>query len=68
MKESKKIGVIYEQTREPKKFIAVLSGSYLYLYIDKKDLQYTTYYYIKNAKMTKVAEKDITKKPLALVV
>ena len=39
MKEAVKIGIVYEQTaRESVKYIGVLTGSYLYLYKDKKDL------------------------------
>ena len=39
MKEAKKIGILYEQSqdKDAKKYIAVLSGSYLYFYENKKD-------------------------------
>lgn len=68
MKGSKKIGIVYEQSKDPIKYIAVLSGSYLYLYLDKKDVQYKNYFYIKNSKYETVPEKEPTKKPLSLVV
>ena len=43
MKEATKIGIVYEQDKDKdaKKYIAVLSGSYLYLYENKKDNEYT---------------------------
>ena len=58
MKQAKKIGIIYEQTKssEAKKFIGVLSGGYIYLYENKKDVDYNQYYYVKNAKLTRQYE------------
>lgn len=41
MKEAKKIGIIYQQSKQLKKYIAVLNGNYLYLYKDKKDIEYS---------------------------
>lgn len=46
----------------------MLSGGYLYLYNDKKDIQYTTYYYVRNSKTSIEKEEDIAKKPFSLVV
>lgn len=68
MKGSRKIGIIYEQSKAPIKYIAVLTGSYLYLYQDKKDVQYKTYFYIKNSKYETIEETDPIKKPLSLVI
>lgn len=34
-----------------KKFIGVLSGGYIYFYKDKKDIEYSTYYYVRNSKL-----------------
>ena len=33
------------------KYIAVLSGNYIYLYADKKDLIYESFVYVKNSKL-----------------
>lgn len=51
MSTAKKLGILYQQkgTEDPKKFIAVLSGGYIYLYADKKDIHYAEYYYVKNS-------------------
>lgn len=49
MKGAKKIGILWEQSKDLEKYIAVLSGGYLYLYKDKKDVHYSKYYYVKNA-------------------
>ena len=51
MKSAKKIGIIYYQkgAENPKKYIGVLSGGYVYLYSDKKDIHYAEYYYVKNS-------------------
>ena len=69
MKHTKKIGMIYEQSSsEIKKYIGVLSEGYLYLYQDKKDNQYTTYYYVRNSKMKIQKEVDISKKPFSLII
>lgn len=40
MKNAKKIGILYEQAKDndAKKYIAVLSGNFIYLYADKKDV------------------------------
>ena len=56
MKNKTKIGIIYEQNKDSdaKKYIGVLSGSYLYLYGDKKDTEYAKYYFVKNAKFNMV--------------
>ncbi len=68
MKQSKKLGILYEQSKAPIKYIAVLSGGYIYMFLDKKDLQYTTYYYVRNSKVTQIKEDDVTKKPFSLFI
>lgn len=52
MKKAAKIGVVHIKdslTGIWKKYIAVMSENYIYLYNDKKDQTYRAYYYIKNA-------------------
>jgi hypothetical protein len=68
MKESKKVGVIYEQSKNPVKYTGVISGSYLYCYTHRKDLKYATYYYLKNVKIATAKEDNITKKPFAITI
>ena len=70
MKQAKKIGIIFDQsTKQPKKYIGVLSAGYLYLYNDKKDVQYSTYFYVRNSKISIEKEEiDIAKRPFSLVV
>ncbi len=65
MKDAKKIGIVYEQSKSPvKKYIGVLAGSYLYLYSDKRDVEYTAYYYLKNCDITYNNETSPDKKML----
>lgn len=70
MKEAKKIGILYEQSKDndAKKYIAVLSGSYLYFYENKRDNEYCQYYYVKNAKFNIIKETLPTQKQFALEV
>ena len=56
MNKTKKIGFIYIQdstmTKGWNKYIGVLADNYLYLYKDKKDLDYVNYFYIRNSEIT----------------
>jgi hypothetical protein len=61
MANAKKLGFLYLQEGIAKnwnRYIAVLSASYLYLYKDKKDVNYAAYYYIKNAAMEVMNKVD----------
>jgi len=52
MGKASKIGVVYIKdslTRVWKKYIAVMSENYIYLFINKQDKNYAAYYYIKLA-------------------
>lgn len=53
MKAAKKIGFIYIEenpvTKSWKKYIGVLTDNYVYLYKDKKDVNYSSFYYIRNS-------------------
>ncbi len=36
-------------TKNWKRYVGFLSNNYLYLFIDKKDIEYAHYYYVKNS-------------------
>lgn len=67
MKQAKKIGIIYRQkgNENPIKYIAVLSGSYIYFYSDKKDIYYAEYYYVKNSSLEIVEQTLPSQKQFA---
>jgi hypothetical protein len=53
MKNARKIGFIFLEdnsvTKTWKKYVGVLSDNYLYLYHDKRDINYAVYYYVRNS-------------------
>lgn len=54
MQKSTKIGIVYIKdsiTRLWKKYVAVMSQNYIYLFVNKQDKDYSAYYYIKNAEL-----------------
>ena len=67
MKSAKKIGIVYRQkgSENPQKYIAVLSGGYIYFYSDKKDIYYAEYYYVKNSIVEVVEETLPSQKQFA---
>ncbi len=58
MKNATKIGFLYIEdnnvTKTWKRYIAVLSDNYIYLYNDKKDINYVAYYYIRNSNLKRI--------------
>lgn len=38
------------------------------MFVDKKDIQYSTYYYVRNSKLSQMKQDDISKKPFSLIV
>lgn len=49
---SSKIGIVHIKdsiTKIWKKYIAIMSENYIYLYVNKSDKDYAAYYYIKGA-------------------
>lgn len=55
MENSEKKGIIYKRNPHSQfwnKYIAVLSGNYLYMYANKNDASYDSFIYIKNIKLT----------------
>ena len=67
MKGAKKIGEVYEQSKEAKKYFAVLNGYFIYLYKDKKDVEYESYYYLKNCEIQRNSEISSEKKPFEVI-
>lgn len=55
LESSEKKGFIHKRNPHSQfwtKYIAVLSGNYIYLYANKTDISYDSFVYIKNAKIT----------------
>lgn len=54
MSKATKVGIVHIKdtiTQLWKKYVAVMSNNYIYIYLDKKDKMYTSYYYIKGASL-----------------
>ena len=62
--------VCYEQNKDndAKKYIAILSGGYIYFYENKKDIEYCSYYYVKNAKFEILHDTLPSQKQYAMIV
>ena len=46
-----------------KKYVAIMSENYIYLYLGTKDKNYYAYYYIKNADLQKIHDASDKQKP-----
>jgi hypothetical protein len=46
-----------------KKYVAIMSESYIYIYLGAKDEDYTAYYYIKGAHLEKIHDPNDKEKP-----
>jgi hypothetical protein len=67
MSQASKIGVVYIKDSLTrllwKKYIAVMSENYIYLFINKQDKNYAAYYYIRQADLEKYREPLDKEKP-----
>jgi hypothetical protein len=66
MSKACKIGYVHIKdyyTRIWKKYVAIMSNNFIYIYLDKKDLNYAAYYFIKGAKMENYREPKDKEKP-----
>lgn len=62
LRNAKKIGFIYIEdnvvTKSWRKYIGILSDNYLYLYNDKKDINYVYYFYVRNSNIKVIQNPD----------
>lgn len=62
LKNAKKIGFIYLEdnvvTKSWKKYVAILSDNYIYIFKDKNDINYVYYYYIRNSEINILDNAD----------
>ena len=71
MGRATKIGVVHIRdglTQLWRKYIAVMSDNYIYLYNDKKDRNYAAYYYIKNATTRQTHQENEKERPHQLSI
>lgn len=64
--KASKIGIVFIKdsvTQAWKKYVAIMSENYIYLYLTTKDENYYAYYYIKNATLDKIHEPTDKEKP-----
>lgn len=59
---------MYEQSNKLDKYIGVLNQPFLYLYKDKKDLEYKDYYYLKDCEICYNKDCETFQKPFSVTI